>query len=79
MSTQTHLVVPSPQNFAWTKVSESWVPVWMTIPEVFQDHAVNLSSQMFLQGRLHQLQMQQSETQLLTTTVSAIINTLAYD
>ena len=34
MSTQTHLVVPSPQDFAWTKVSESWVPVWMTIPEV---------------------------------------------
>ena len=34
MSPQTHLVVPSPQDFAWTKVSESWVPVWMTIPEV---------------------------------------------
>ena len=34
MSTQTHLVVPSPLDFAWTKVSESWVPVWMTIPEV---------------------------------------------
>ena len=34
MSTQTHLVVTSPQDFAWTKVSESWVPVWMTIPEV---------------------------------------------
>ena len=34
MSTHTHLVVPSPQDFAWTKVSESWVPVWMTIPEV---------------------------------------------
>ena len=59
MSTQTHLVVPSPQDFVWTKVSESWVPVWMIIPEV--------SSQMFLQGRLHQLQMQQCESQLLTT------------
>jgi len=33
-STQTRVVVPSPQDFAWTKVSESWVPVWMTIPEV---------------------------------------------
>ena len=34
VSIQTHLVVPSRQDFAWTKVSESWVPVWMTIPEV---------------------------------------------
>jgi len=26
------------QNFAWTKVSESCVPVWMTIPEVFRSY-----------------------------------------
>ena len=33
-STQTQQVVPSAQDFAWNKVSESWVPIWMTIPEV---------------------------------------------
>ena len=33
-STQAEPVVPSPQEFAWTKVSDLWVPVWMTIPEV---------------------------------------------
>ncbi|KAG5886902.1 hypothetical protein JTB14_004190 [Gonioctena quinquepunctata] len=33
-STQTQQVIPSPHDFAWNKVSESWVPVWMTIPEV---------------------------------------------
>ena len=33
-SRQTQFVVPSPQDFSWTKVSGSWVPVWMTIPEV---------------------------------------------
>ena len=32
--TQTQQVVPSPQYFAWAKVSESWMPVWGTIPEV---------------------------------------------
>ena len=31
MSSQTHLVVPSPQDFAWTKVSESWVPVSLSL------------------------------------------------
>ena len=33
-STQTQLAVPSPHDFGWTKVSQSWVPVWLTIPEV---------------------------------------------
>ncbi|CAB3981604.1 Hypothetical predicted protein, partial [Paramuricea clavata] len=33
-STQAEPVVPSPQDFAWTKVADSWVPVWMTMPEV---------------------------------------------
>ena len=34
MSTQAQQVVPSPQEFAWTKELKSWVPVWITIPEV---------------------------------------------
>ena len=34
MSTQAQQVVPSPQEFAWTKKLISWVPVWITIPEV---------------------------------------------
>ena len=34
ISAQTQLVVPSAQDFDWTKVSESRVPVCMTIPEV---------------------------------------------
>ena len=33
-STEAQPVVPSPQDFAWTKESDSWVPVWVTIPEV---------------------------------------------
>ena len=35
-STQMQQIIPSPQDFAWTKVSstQSWQPVWMTIPEV---------------------------------------------
>ena len=34
-STQVQQVVPSPEEFAWTKTSStSWHPVWMTIPEV---------------------------------------------
>ena len=32
-STQTQQMLPSPQEFAWTQVSNLWVPVWMTIPE----------------------------------------------
>ena len=27
-------LLPSPQEFAWTKIGESWEPTWMTIPEV---------------------------------------------
>ncbi|KAG5896864.1 hypothetical protein JTB14_017678 [Gonioctena quinquepunctata] len=33
-STKTQQVIPSPHDSAWDKVLESWVPVWMTIPEV---------------------------------------------
>ena len=35
-STQVHQVVPSPSEFGWSKspTAESWVPVWITIPEV---------------------------------------------
>ena len=33
-STQTQQVFPSPQQYAWNKVSNLWVPVWMTTPEV---------------------------------------------
>ena len=29
-SAQAQLVNPSPWNFVWTKISQSWVPVWMT-------------------------------------------------
>ena len=32
-STQTQLVIPSPHDFSWTKISDSWVSVWVTIPE----------------------------------------------
>ena len=32
-STQMELVIPSPHDFAWTKISDLWVPVWVTIPE----------------------------------------------
>ncbi len=31
---QAQQVVPSPQAFGWTKESTSWIPVWITIPEV---------------------------------------------
>ena len=33
-STQSQQVIPSPHNFGWNKESGSWVPVWLTIPEV---------------------------------------------
>ncbi|KAG5873613.1 hypothetical protein JTB14_011755 [Gonioctena quinquepunctata] len=33
-STQTQQVISSPHYFAWNEVQESWVPVWMTIPEI---------------------------------------------
>ena len=33
-SAQAQLVNPFPRHFAWTKVSQSWVPVWLTIAEV---------------------------------------------
>ena len=35
-STQVQQVIPSPKDFAWSKdpLSQSWVPVWITIPEV---------------------------------------------
>ncbi|KAI0241547.1 hypothetical protein LSAT2_023843, partial [Lamellibrachia satsuma] len=33
-SLQTQQMVPSPQEFAWAKVSESWQPVWVTLTEV---------------------------------------------
>lgn len=32
---QTHQIVPSPNEFAWTKeTSQLWEPVWITLPEV---------------------------------------------
>ncbi|KAJ8359070.1 hypothetical protein SKAU_G00155950 [Synaphobranchus kaupii] len=33
-STQIQQVIPSPQDYGWTKESGSWMPVWLTIPEV---------------------------------------------
>ncbi len=33
-STHTQQLIPSPQDYAWTKESGSWIPVWNTIPEV---------------------------------------------
>ena len=33
-STQGQQVVPSPEEFSWTKSSSTWIPVWITIPEV---------------------------------------------
>ena len=35
-STQVQQMIPSPQEFAWAKTSstQTWQPVWMTIPEV---------------------------------------------
>ena len=33
ISTQAQAAVPSPQEFAWIKKSESWVSVWITLPE----------------------------------------------
>ena len=33
-STEAQQVVPSPAQYAWTKESDSWVPVWITTPEV---------------------------------------------
>ena len=37
-STQVHQVVSSPSEFGWSKspTAESWVPVWITIPEVLK-------------------------------------------
>ena len=47
-STQIQLLIPSPHDFAWTKISDSWVRVWVTIPEA------SGADQMFLQrGLLH--------------------------
>ena len=33
-STQSHQLIPPPHNFGGTKEPGSWVPVWLTIPEV---------------------------------------------
>ena len=33
-STQTLQVLPSPEDFAWNNSSGTWLPVWITIPEV---------------------------------------------
>ena len=33
-STQEQQSVPSPHEFGWIKESNSWAPVWITIPEV---------------------------------------------
>ena len=33
-STSTQQTIPSPEGFSWTMTSSSWIPVWMTIPEV---------------------------------------------
>ena len=33
-STRTQQVLPSAQDFGLSKVADSWVPVWITIPEV---------------------------------------------
>ena len=32
-SIHTLQVVPSPQDYGWTKAADSWAPIWMTIPE----------------------------------------------
>ena len=33
-STSTQQAVPSPEDFSWTKTSGTWMPVWMSMPEV---------------------------------------------
>ena len=57
-STQTELVIPSPQDFTWTKISDSWVP-WVTIPEASRAWGAN---QMFLQRGLLHLPVCQSKS-----------------
>ena len=32
-SIQTQQVIPSPEEFSWTKSSCTWVPIWISIPE----------------------------------------------
>ena len=34
LSDVTEPLIPSPEEFAWTKSEGSWTPVWKTIPEV---------------------------------------------
>ena len=31
---QEQQVIPSPKAFGWKRMAQSWVPVWITIPEV---------------------------------------------
>ena len=33
-STSTQQAVPSPEEFSWTKTSGTWMPLWMSMPEV---------------------------------------------
>ena len=33
-STIAQQSLPSPENFGWTKVSQAWIPQWITVPEV---------------------------------------------
>ena len=33
-STSNQQTIPSPEEFSWTKTSGTWMPVWMTLPEV---------------------------------------------
>ena len=33
-STEVQMVCPDPQDFGWSKIDDTWVPTWITIPEV---------------------------------------------
>ena len=44
-------VVPSPEDFAWSKVDDDWTPVWLEIPEVSK-LSKELIHKVYLQGAL---------------------------
>jgi hypothetical protein len=36
LSTETHQLLPSPQDFGWLKEDDGWLPIWITLPEISQ-------------------------------------------
>ena len=65
ISMQAQAAIPSPQEFAWIKKSESWVLVWITLSRGIK--SMQRTDKMHMQRRVFEMQMYQIKSTVFTT------------